>query len=317
MDMFRSIAKFPEVFSATSHKKQTSAIGGLSDDIDNEAPLTWRNKPPDAINEANGYGIYLDLDRDDHRSIDNLDTTMINLDTHQSKKNEHNTATAQPFRVGLTKEKTLIQDALSSTDMTYFNISSIYGMCAFLLIEDMSGGNQYLLLKRLEDKHQSNHSILAKYLRLNKLGYGLDNPNILCGGEIVIENGVLKNWNLKSGGFSVGSDYDEDKIKELGYDHSAAQSLWLPKNCFSLIESYPKNYYEETFEANGALKPNQKKHEWASNCSQKKPSHFFYKDRSFDSTQSAQLTELTMSISDNSLSIPSTSSENWLISALP
>ena len=297
MNILSSIAKFPGYFSRTSQQNCVTPGLNTPDEMDDSALFELTKKPSYPAIEPNDDMFFVDIE------ANNSNECMIDTDNHQNKQNEHYKVTSQPFRIELTEEKTLIEDALSSSNqMNYFKISSLYGMCAFVLIKDISSEKQYLLLKKLQGSHESNHSALKLYLNPKKLGKDLGKTIILCGGEIVIDKGVLKSWNLRSGGFSLGSEYDEVKIKEFGYENSAVQSLWLPKNCFRFIESYPEDYYVETFEENGALKLNQKAQKLASNYSQNNLRSLFYYNKLRISSQSTTtLTEKTKTSSDSSL----------------
>jgi hypothetical protein len=118
------------------------------------------------------------------------------------------------------------------------------GSYAFLIGREGSSKQQFLLLKPF-DKQESNHGAFLAYKR-NIPGYSptSDNLQIIAGGEITFHQGAIYSWNLKSGGFSQGSEFDE-RIAHLTKDnsrkfHECIKDLWLPIDRYKSINQIKK-----------------------------------------------------------------------------
>jgi hypothetical protein len=103
---------------------------------------------------------------------------------------------------------------------------NLTGLYAFCIIQDESA-EQYLVLKSLE-KFQSNHSVLARFARIGVYGQALKTAQVVCGGEILFLDNQLVSWNLKSGGYSENTRFDERSPLFL----EARRSLWLSESNF-------------------------------------------------------------------------------------
>lgn len=186
-----------------------------------------------------------------------LDMGQFEVDDDSAIQDEHGRVTSRPFSIELTPQKKLSIIAKSSDEyIGQFNIASLHGKCAFILMRVNQGNSdekQYLLLKRLDKSQESNHSVLEMYLKRNKFNISYDSFKILCGGEIVITKSNVSTWNIKSGHYSVKSEFDQNIIKKLGYKKSALQQLWLPQSCFRFFNTELGDSYDNLFTPNGTL----------------------------------------------------------------
>ena len=129
-----------------------------------------------------------------------------------------------PAMIRLNPERGMPKVALSGEHhMHYLDIRFFSGVFAFLVFKDEQG-NQFLAIKRLDD-YESNHSVLSLYARRGRFGDELKTSKVICGGEVFLNKGCIEQWNLKSGGYSQNSEFDE--YKNLNIQESIA-SLWFP-----------------------------------------------------------------------------------------
>ncbi|MDF1646007.1 MAG: hypothetical protein P1U61_03355 [Legionellaceae bacterium] len=170
------------------------------------------------------------------RSMTSLSCTIFG----ESNSKDVLNLTKSPFTIKLTPEKKLEECVTSSnTNVCFFHSQCVSGTYAFCLVEatdncPMSGKKaQYLLLKTL-DNGNSNHSVLSSFLRLGKFSNAFRDGHIICGGEIQFNQGVIIAWNLKSGGYSVHTEFDE--IENIHFKN-ACEKLWLPNDLYTSIKS--------------------------------------------------------------------------------
>lgn len=98
----------------------------------------------------------------------------------------------------------LEQTVIYATNFNGTDISFLKGVYAFCIVQQNI--DQYLLLKPL-NHNESNHGIFTLFL--NKIPDYSREDKIISGGEIYIYDNIIQSWNLKSGGFSLGTDFDE------------------------------------------------------------------------------------------------------------
>lgn len=125
------------------------------------------------------------------------------------------------------------QMVLSATNFNGIEISFLNGIYAFCIVQQQN--DQYLLLKPL-NHNMSNHGIFKVFIK--KLPGYSKNDKIISGGEIYIYDNIIKLWNLKSGGFSVDTDFDERSEK------FNIRVLNLPAHLFVKIKYVPHVFPE-------------------------------------------------------------------------
>lgn len=104
----------------------------------------------------------------------------------------------------------------------YVDVQFFSGMFAYILFKNKND-EQYLAIKRL-DNFQSNHSVLCMFAKNGKFGAELKEARVICGGEIFFNRGVIEYWNLKSGGYSLDNEFDENRNPNI---QKSISNLWL------------------------------------------------------------------------------------------
>lgn len=171
---------------------------------------------------------------------------MFKSDEQISNKLNH--ALQTPAMLELSPDKNLSINVISSSPkINKFNKNILSGKFAFIILTN--NDKQYLVFKRLED-YQSNHGVLPTFVKLGKFGRFLKRATILCGGEIVFKEGSIHYWNLKSGAFSLGTEFDE-KIST-NFENKIT-TLWLPRDKFRYIHESDKTYNSK-FSPKGSIR---------------------------------------------------------------
>lgn len=129
-----------------------------------------------------------------------------------------------PAIIRLNPERGMPKVARSGDQHMHFHdIRFFSGVFAFLIFKDEHGG-QFLAIKRL-DNYESNHSVLCSFARRGRFGDELKTAKAICGGEIVLNQGCIESWNLKSGGYSQNNEFDEYENPNI---QESIARLWLP-----------------------------------------------------------------------------------------
>lgn len=137
----------------------------------------------------------------------------------------------------------------SGHHINYLDLRFFSGVFAFLIFKDEQD-NQFLAIKRL-DNYESNHSVLSLFARRGRFGDELKTANVICGGEVVLYQGCIEHWNLKSGGYSQNSEFDEYKNPNI---QESIASLWFPmQDKFRSIKENDE-HWEEKYTAKGSFK---------------------------------------------------------------
>lgn len=147
-----------------------------------------------------------------------------------------------PAVIKLSPDKKMPAIARSTNDhMNYLDIRFFSGVFAFLIFKNASN-HQFLTIKRL-DNYESNHSVLCLFAKRGRFGEELKIAKVVCGGEIVLNHGVIEQWNLKSGGYSQNNAFDEYKNPNI---QGSIASLWLPmQNRFKSIKDNDEHLKEK------------------------------------------------------------------------
>lgn len=147
-----------------------------------------------------------------------------------------------PAIIQLNPERSMPKVARSSNrNMNYLDIRFFSGVFAFLIFKDDQGG-QFLAIKRL-DNYESNHSVLSLFARRGRFGEKLKTAEAVCGGEVVLKQGCIERWNLKSGGYSQNNAFNEYKNPNI---QKSIASLWLPmQDKFRSIKDSDENFKEK------------------------------------------------------------------------
>lgn len=129
-----------------------------------------------------------------------------------------------PAIIQLNPERSMPKVARSSDrNMNYLDIRFFSGVFGFLIFKD-NQGDQFLAIKRL-DNYESNHSVLSLFARRGRFGEKLKTAKAICGGEVVLNQGCIERWNLKSGGYSQNNEFNEYKNPNI---QESIASLWFP-----------------------------------------------------------------------------------------
>lgn len=131
-----------------------------------------------------------------------------------------------PAIIALNKSKEMAKFIQSSSlSIDSFDIRYLSGVFAFLVLKD-NKGDQHLAIKRLDD-YESNHAVIHMFAKKGRFGEVFKSAQVLCGGEIFFIKGVIKKWNLKSGGYSRNTEFDEIKNHNI---IDSIERLWLPNH---------------------------------------------------------------------------------------
>ncbi len=157
---------------------------------------------------------------------------------------------SSPAIICLNADKKMPRVARSADkEMNYIDLRFFSGLFAFLIFRDQHG-KQFLTIKRL-DNYESNHSVLHLFAKRGRFGDGLKTAKIICGGEVVLNQGQIERWNLKSGGYSQNSEFDENNNPNI---QESIASLWIPmQDKFTSIKENDGNL-EEKYTPKGSFR---------------------------------------------------------------